>query len=218
MSRKSLITALTGGLLLAGNPSSERMNPDYGVYSPSITTSMDYSNPAIEDQPDQTNILLRLKMRSGTNTLDLNDPLTLLAVLAYEEAGVCSKFEKIEVIHTVMNRLKERKYGKTIREVVFEPNQYSFINFYNPIRGKRAIINTTNAQKWEDCLDAAEGVLSGRYSDPTNGATHYFNPLKVKPLWRHKLEKIGKIKNGAFQSRHVFYREVIVPKSPPIKT
>jgi len=37
--------------------------------------------------------------------------------------------------------------------------------------------------------------------DPTDGATHYFNPSIAKPSWMSKLEYKAQIED------HVFYRE-----------
>lgn len=228
MVKKSLIALLTAGTVLAGtaiisidgcsNP--ERLTNSVETYSPSITTadntacSSNYP-PNLEakpsdstaSQPDLTNKLEKLKRRSGTNLLDLTDSLTLLATVAHEEAGICPKIDKKGVVQTVFNRLKLGIYGETIREVIFAPNQYSFMNVYDPVKGIALDdeMDSTSIKVWADCIDAA--TRAGKYPDPTDGATHYFNPDEAKPLWRFELEKIGRLQEGNTKSIHVFYKE-----------
>ena len=51
------------------------------------------------------------------------------------------------------------------------------------------------------------GILNGRFYDPVNGATHYFDPNAVKPIWADKITKIGHIQTENGLSIHEFYRE-----------
>ena len=124
----------------------------------------------------------------------------LLARLILGEAEGCSDLEKISVAYTVINRTKS---GKSLKDTILAPYQYSCFNenfdsskfLKNPLK--------YNPAEFRDSLIIAEGILAGKYKDPTKGATHYYNPNLVKqPLWAKKLTKIGRIKN----SHHSFYK------------
>ena len=54
----------------------------------------------------------------------------------------------------------------------------------------------------KDSYEAAKKILSGDYTDPTDGAVHYLNPRKSKPDWYDdfKEQDRGTIKIG----RHEF--------------
>jgi len=136
----------------------------------------------------------------------------LLARLLFGEARNCNRNEKIAVAYTVINRVNDGKKwnGENIREVILKPWQYSCFNkkdvnlekLKNPLYYSEKYFNY-NGMAFEECLEVAEEVLDGKYSELNKGQTHYFNPKTANPSWKDKLEKIGKIGN----SKHEFYRE-----------
>ncbi len=128
----------------------------------------------------------------------------LLARMIYGEARGCSPQERIAVGFTAVNRAaRGRWYGGNLREVILRPHQYSCFNRNDPNRTQLMDPQQYDEQAFEECLDVARGIISGNYEDPTQGATHYFNPRAANPSWANRLTRIGRINN----SRHVFYRE-----------
>ncbi len=126
--------------------------------------------------------------------------IRLLARLILGEAEGCSESEKISVAYTVINRAKK---GKTLKEIILAPYQYSCFN--ENMDSNKFLKNPMkyNSSEFIKSLKLSEKILAGKYPDFTNGATHYYNPSSVKkPSWAKKLTKIGKIKN----SRHIFYK------------
>jgi spore germination cell wall hydrolase CwlJ-like protein len=130
----------------------------------------------------------------------------LLARMILGEAEGCSKIEKIAIAYTAINRAKDKRAwnGETLKDSILMPSQYSCFNkktdssifLKNPFR--------YNKEEFLNCLEISKAVLKKTYSDPTKGATHYYNPKKVtKPYWTKKLVKIGRIQN----SYHIFYKE-----------
>jgi len=145
------------------------------------------------------------KSSYATDNLESDPDDILLARLIFGEARGCSRLEKQAVAYTVINRANDNKKwnGTTIKEAALKPWQYSCFNKNDPNR-KKLMNPDYNKQEFEDCLEVAREVISGKVKDPTNGATHYFNPNVVKPSWARKLKKIGNL-NG--RTIHEFYKE-----------
>lgn len=91
--------------------------------------------------------------------------------------------------------------GQSIRDTILKPGQFSAWNsvtgYANGLQGQdmQAIRPSQNAYA------AARSVLSGNFVDPTNGATHYYNPDLANPSW-------GAAGGGTWQTigNHVFGR------------
>jgi N-acetylmuramoyl-L-alanine amidase len=133
----------------------------------------------------------------------------LLARMIFGEARGCSEIEKIAVAYTAMNRLRDGKKwnGERIREVILCPFQYSCFNSEDKNREKLMNPESGEPEAWKECLKISERVLSREISDPTKGATHYFNPEHANPNWKDSMRKIGKIKTEKGLSAHEFYQE-----------
>ena len=136
--------------------------------------------------------------------------LELFTQMIYLEAGTCSFEEKIAVGYTAINRMNiERK--KELERVIKKPFQYSCFNNLSEedIISKRELAKKYDPVVWEECEDIAEKILQEEYLDPTNGATHYYNPRIIQtPKWKmNKLEEIGKIKTKKGYSKHIFFKE-----------
>ena len=156
-----------------------------------------------------------------TNDFSKDSDAFLLARMLYGEARNCSKEEKIAIAYTALNRIHDGVdwNGKTLRRVLLNPWQYScFINYSwdninktedkklkeikrNINLNRQRLMNPAK-EEFAECLDAASGVLSGKYSDSTNGATHY-HTSEIRPDWA------GKMSNRKMPAnfRHLFYRE-----------
>jgi len=137
----------------------------------------------------------------------------MLALMIYLEGGVCLPKEKEAIGYTAINRFK-KGYGNNLIDIIKAPNQYSCFNFLKDEKINETIkkAERIDPNNWKNCEEIAKDILYGKYEDPTEGATHYFNPSIVKPRWNmEKMEKIGKIKiDDKNMSRHEFYREKIL--------
>ena len=119
-----------------------------------------------------------------------------LAMNIYYEAGNQPYLGKIAVGIVTLNRVNDRRWPKTIREVVTQPAQFSW---YNP-NAERAPRNKT---QWEESQQIAKLLLT---KTPDNaiiklleGAT-FFHAVYVKPDWSKNLDKVVQIGD------HIFYR------------
>lgn len=134
--------------------------------------------------------------------------LELLALLVWGEARGESDEGKRAVAHLVMNRLKLKRYGKTLKEVILKPAQFSCFNLGDPNRPKLEKLARNREDKevldyklLNKCEVIASAVLSGNDHDNTFGSTNYFNPEKAAPKWAKKMIKKTTI------GKHDFYWE-----------
>ena len=95
-------------------------------------------------------------------------------------------------------------YGKTLKDVILSPYQYSCFN--NGTKSSKFLKNPLkhDAKEFFISLIIAEGILHGKYKDPTNGATHYYNPSLVnKPTWVNSLTKVNGLNDNYY---HLFFK------------
>lgn len=100
---------------------------------------------------------------------------------------------KIAVHHVVMNRARKR--GLTIKEVIFQPMQFSWYNrnSFPPLVGD---------YRFYQCIESVYDAINERSRGiEMFGADHYFNPSLCNPPWHKKMEFIARIGN------HDFYKD-----------
>ncbi len=123
--------------------------------------------------------------------------LEVLARIIKGEAHPNSSFDsKVAVGAVVLNRVRDSRFPNTIPGVVHQAWQFSAYNADN-----RARLYDGAIPEW--ALNAARAALMG--TDPTDGATHYFNPFLVNPDWARNLEFVRRIGSTRLDA-HDFYR------------
>lgn len=141
------------------------------------------------------------------------DDVKLLALTIYGEARGEPLGGKVGVASVVMNRLKKGGwFGKTLKDVILKPYQFSCFNDNDPNCIKLLAI----AQDWDtfyqkdkvlqECHDIARKFLDPNditiLKDNTCGATHY-KTKNCKAAWVDKMQLTAVIGN------HEFYVEKI---------
>jgi len=99
---------------------------------------------------------------------------------------------KAAVAHVILNRKSDPRWKNSVREVIHQPHQFSYL------KDKHKQTPPTN-NDWITARKIAHGVISGAISNPVGEATHY-HAARVKPKWAKKLEPVAKI------GQHIFYR------------
>ena len=92
---------------------------------------------------------------------------------------------QVAVGAVVLNRLKDPRFPKTIRAVVYQSGAFTAVD-------DKQIQLDPNDQSYK----AAEAALSGQ--DPTNGALFYFNPRLATDRWIKSRSVIKQIGNHTF--------------------
>lgn len=157
----------------------------------------------IEKHPRKVEDLEKRVLKNSDITTEED---VLSGKLLFGEARNCSKKEKIAVLYTAINRANDNKKwnGETLQEAILKPWQYSCFNKNDPNKKKLENPGKYDAKAWQECLTTAKEVLDGKYTDPTNGATHY-HIKNIMPKWANS-EKMEKRKLS-FPTKHLFYEE-----------
>ncbi len=128
-------------------------------------------------------------------TIEAQRELTLLALCVWGEARGEPNLGKSAVAHVVMNRWRLGTFGKTLRDVLLKPKQFSCFNADDPNRYK--LLKIKASETWNQCFNAALGAYCGIDPDPTDGATHYCR-VDSNPSWRKKMKVTEKIGHHVF--------------------
>jgi spore germination cell wall hydrolase CwlJ-like protein len=99
-------------------------------------------------------------------------------------------------MYAIKNRLGTRKSWDTIQKVVQAPSQFES---WSPDNPRRAVMEgmDANSPTYQHLMQLAQRVMSGQTSDPTGGATLFFNPNSASPAWAKVATPTAKI--GAHQ-------------------
>lgn len=97
----------------------------------------------------------------------------LLALCCWREARGESLDAKIAQCWSVRNRVdRPGWWGHDWQSVILKPWQYSSFNWNDPNVNRWP---EDDSPSWGECQQAAEEVMLASVSDPTNGATHYYD-------------------------------------------
>lgn len=114
-----------------------------------------------------------LSSRASVGRFSQRD-IELLAKLVYAEARGEPYVGKVAVAATVLNRLKDPKYPKSISSVIYQVDGGRYQ--YSPVKNGQI-----NLVPDETSRRAVYEALSG--VDPTGGATTFYNPSKTADSW-----------------------------------
>jgi spore germination cell wall hydrolase CwlJ-like protein len=117
--------------------------------------------------------------------------LQCLARNVYYEARGESMAGQYAVAEVTMNRKGSLGYPKTVCEVVYQKDAFSWTAMNS--------LDAPAGQSWQRALKVAQDVYYGRRPAELHGVTHY-HASYVQPEWSKERERVAKI------GRHVFYR------------
>jgi len=146
----------------------------------------------------------RLSARPTTRTATDAEVEILARIVKGEAHPRSSREGQVAIAAVVLNRVQDRRFPGTLQRVAHQPRQFSC---YNPDVRNRLYWGRIPQWAW----DAARAALAGE--DPTDGATHYFNPHLVRPRWARQLVFIKRIDRGRTRA-HDFYRFADAARGP----
>ena len=117
--------------------------------------------------------------------------LDCLARNIYHEARGETLLGQYAVAEVTMNRKASLGYPKTVCEVVYQKDAFSWTASKD--------LDEPSGPSWQRALKIAQEVYYGRRVSELHGATHY-HATYVQPGWSSERERIARI------GRHVFYR------------
>ncbi|MGZ3771324.1 MAG: cell wall hydrolase [Bdellovibrio sp.] len=119
--------------------------------------------------------------------------LKCLALNIFFEARGESHAGQVGVGMVTVNRVRSGLFQPTICGVVYAKSQFSWTqDQYSNV--------PNNKTTWNSVMGVARTILTTNMPDPTNRASHFFNPHKIRPSWARKFVHTATIGN------HVFYR------------
>ena len=207
MKKRSIIIGITTLGLIALTSMNARKKEAYSEEKISINLPQIPSFYALEKRDSFQEIEFikkELEKKASYKVEDFNQDQTevILARMLWGETGGCSELEKIAVAYTAINRTEKSKGKATLKEIILKPYQYSCFN--EGTKSREFLKNPMEYDKKDflENIDLSKKILSGEYKDPTDGATHYYNPDLVKtPKWAKQLKNLGKI------GHHIFFKE-----------
>ena len=156
----------------------------------------------IENIPDHQSVeRLKVKQVDPISITDKN--FKCLAKNIYYEAGAEDWHGKIAVAQVTFHRRNLGKWGKTMCDVVYAKNQFSWT------LDKKKAHAIPSGPLWEASKKAAEDFLAG-YRIKDLMADHYHGDYIKEPKWAKKMKKQTKI------GRHIFYAAYVKDATPKL--
>ncbi len=147
----------------------------------------------IQDSQEEEEIYLP----ASDASLRKQKELTLLAMCIYGEARSEPYEGKLSIAFVAVNRVEEKSwYGRTLKDVLLKPYQFSCFNRNDPNYPKLFI---PKRKEWIKCFKAAWNAYSALTEDPTAGANHYCR-YDISPPWINMMEFKTRI------GHHEFYK------------
>lgn len=118
-------------------------------------------------------VVAALTIFAATTGFSRNTELDCLARNVYHEARGASELDQRAVAHVTVNRTQVRGFPNTVCGVVNAPGAFTWVPRRPPIRELAA---------WRTSIQVSEAALSPNSSDPTRGATYFWNS-RLSPRW-----------------------------------
>ena len=117
--------------------------------------------------------------------VEAQEDLVLLGMCLWGEARGEPKEAQVGVAWVVKNRVEHpRWWGKTLKEVILMPYQFSCFLARDPNYRKILYpLKSESAEVWDECYLTGCEVMSGAIPDHTGGADHYFDTSILPPKW-----------------------------------
>lgn len=127
----------------------------------------------------------------------------IVAMTAYCEASSASPEERRCIVHSMVNRKADGRFGKTLAAICLKRYQFSE---WNDDAGDNAnLLRAANALDTDpimlDCLASYDEVADGG-PDPSGGATHYHDKSIKPPYWAEGAT-VTRVTN-----KFIFYKDV----------
>ena len=106
------------------------------------------------------------------------------------------------VAHTILNRFKDGNFGDSLKKVVEAPYQFSTYNSLDQ-GGNTLHQKSKSSPEYKRAEKLVNDILKGKVKDPTEGATHYWNPDVANPSWGDQI--LSEHKSGGTKiDSHIF--------------
>lgn len=143
----------------------------------------------IQAQVEDLNHIVKADRQVKYSTHDVD----CMAKNIYYEAGIESKVGKYAVGHITMNRLDTGYWGKTVCDVVYAKDQFSWTRLKK--------LPKPDPNGWAEAQSIAWDVLHGYQVKSLSKSLFYHADYIKDPHWADKTQKVAQI------GRHIFYNK-----------
>lgn len=143
----------------------------------------------IQAQVEDLNHIVKSDRQVKYSTHDVD----CMAKNIYYEAGVESKVGKYAVGHITMNRLDTGYWGKTVCDVVYSKDQFSWTRIKK--------LPKPDPAGWAEAQSIAWDVIHGYQVKSLTKSLFYHADYIKDPHWADKTQKVAQI------GRHIFYNK-----------
>lgn len=152
-------------------------------------------NSALIEQVNEMSNEMEFLRMSYAQKQHVMREIECLAKNIYFEAAAEPRTGKIAVAEVTLNRVKSKKYPRTVCGVVYQRTdrtcQFSWV-----CQGKQT---ARNSKAWKDSLTIAENILISKKEYGIIGTAKYFHADYVNPAWAEEKQLVAQI------GRHIFY-------------
>ena len=118
--------------------------------------------------------------------------VVLLALTVWREARGEPFEARVAVAHSIKNRVERPSWwGKDWISVLTKKWQYSSLT--DPRDTQLTTWPKADDATFAECLNVAEGVMSGSFNSPVKGADSYFDDSIAPPAWATPETFVGKV-------------------------
>jgi len=124
-------------------------------------------------------------------------PILIAAITVFREAGGEPFAGKVAVARVIRNRTRPefRTWPDTLEGVCLQKAQFSC---WNPGDATSSRLPIRGTPDWACFLDCLRAVEESEILDPSDGATHYYNPKLADPPWAKRLRLLCEIGHHRF--------------------
>lgn len=125
-------------------------------------------------------------------TLDQIVSIFILALVIWRESRGESAIARSGVAHSIMNRVKRPSWwGSDVLSVCTKKWQYSSMT--DPHDPQLTTWPASNDPSWQQCLQLADDVISGKATNPVPGADSYYDVSIPAPKWADDKSFVGQL-------------------------
>ena len=159
---------------------------------------LDLTEVIVEQQEEIEELKQQYELLSNPEPIDYKPvDIFCLAKNIYHEAGVESELGKIAVAQVTINRVRTKRWGDTICDVVMARHQFSWAN-KRSIRWKHP-----KGPLWDKSYEIAHRILKRGLELKNFEHALYYHADYIRPKWasnQYYIEKIG---------THIFYYKTL---------
>lgn len=161
-----------------------------GIFAVAIIVFMARVETKLEKLTDDVNDLHAIVRTAEAVSINDRD-IECLTKNIYYEAGIEDRVGKYAVGHITMNRVKAGTWGKSVCDVVYSKNQFSWTRLKK--------LHKPNKELWNESLMIAYDVLKGYRVQSLDNSLFYHADYIKTPHWVDPKKQITQI------GRHIFY-------------